>query len=470
MAGRREPPPRPPPPPPVPAPRRPTFTGDDEKTIARAPEMAVEPSLPTSQRAPASMRSPATAKPTHAPSQGRAPTIALVVSGSIAAYKAAEIARLLKKAGARVLPVMTQAATEFLGPLTLSGITGEPVRTEMFDPSFPGELHVALAAECDLILLAPATADLLARLASGRADDLVTALCLCARGPVLAAPAMHPRMWSHPATRRNVALINEMGHVTLVGPVDGEVASGERGVGRMADPEHIASAALALAGPRDLVGLRLVVSAGPTIEDFDPVRFLGNRSTGKMGFAIAERAAARGADVTLVAGPVTLATPWAVRRVDVRSALAMRSALWQALGPDLSGADALVMTAAVADYRPAEERASKMKRSGEGMQLELVPNPDVLAEIGAARVMPKPVLVGFAVETDTDDRVIAAAHQKLQQKQVDLVVANHARDAFGRDDNRAIFVSAAGAEPHGTQSKHDLADAILDRVAAMSRR
>ena len=400
----------------------------------------------------------------------RAPTIALCVSGSIAAYKAVEIARLLKKAGARVIPVMTRAAREFVGPVTLSGITGEVVHTEMFDPSFPGEIHVDLARRADVVLLAPATADLLARLAGGRADDLVTALALCAKGPVIAAPAMHPRMWSHPAVRRNVAALAADGRVELCGPEDGEVASGESGVGRMASPEAIAGVALARAGGSDLRGLRIVVTAGPTVEDLDPVRFLGNRSTGKMGFAIAERAATRGADVTLVAGPVSLASPFGVRRVDVRSALAMRSALWEALGPDLDRADILVMTAAVADYRPREENATKLKRTARPMALDLVPNPDLLAEVGAARAHRLPVLVGFAVETDTDARVIEAARGKLAAKRVDMVVANHAVDSFGRDDNRATLVTKDAAEPFGVLPKPVLADRILDRAAALCRR
>ncbi len=399
----------------------------------------------------------------------RRPTIVLAVSGSIAAYKAIEVARQLLKRGARVIPVMTRSACEFVGPTTLSGITGEAVRREMFDPSFPGELHVELAREADLVLIVPATADLLARLAEGRADDLVTALALCARGPVLAAPAMHPRMWSHPATTRNVATLAADGRVELLGPVEGEVASGEVGVGRLMDPEAIASAALARLQPRDLSGLRLVVTAGPTIEDLDPVRFLGNRSTGKMGFAVAARAAARGADVTLVAGPVTLATPPGVRRVDVRSALSMQRALADALGPELDRADALVMTAAVADYRPAVESPSKVKRSAEDATIALVPNPDLLAEIGAARKGARPVLVGFAVETDTDERVIAHARGKLASKRCDMVVANHASEAFGRDDNRVAIVTKDAAEALPVQSKKDLADRLLDRVLDLAR-
>lgn len=399
-----------------------------------------------------------------------APVIALCVAGSIAAYKAVEIARLLRKAGARVLPVMTRSASEFLGPLTLSGITGEKTLTDMFDPAFPGEIHVDLARRADVVVIAPATADVIARLSQGRSDDLVTALALCAKGPVIAAPAMHPRMWSHPAVKRNVATLVADGRVELCGPEDGEVASGESGMGRMAAPETIAQLALTRAGGSDLRGLRIVVTAGPTIEDLDPVRFLGNRSSGKMGFAIAERAAMRGADVTLVAGPVALPSPFGARRIDVRSALAMRSALWEALGADLDRADILVMTAAVADYRPREENATKLKRTARPMTLDLVPNPDLLAEIGAARAHRLPVLVGFAVETDTDARVIDAARGKLASKRVDMVVANHAVDAFGRDDNRATLVTKDTAEPFGVLPKPILADRILDRAAALCRR
>lgn len=216
--------------------------------------------------------------------------------------------------------------------------------------------------------------------------------------------------------------------------------------------------------------LAIVVTAGPTVEDLDPVRFLGNRSSGKMGFAVAERASARGAKVTLIAGPVSLPTPSAVHRVDVRSALSMQAALAEALGPDLGRADALVMTAAVADYRPAEVHGHKLKRKAERLLLELVPNPDLLAEIGHARAGQRPVLVGFAVETGADAQIIAYARGKLESKRVDLVVANAAGDAFGKDDNRATLVERGAVTPLGVLSKADLADRILDRVAALCRR
>lgn len=393
----------------------------------------------------------------------------LAISGSIAAYKAVEVARLLKKAGARVVPVLTRSAKEFVGAQTLSGITGEAVVEDMFDPGFAGEKHVDLGRRADLILIVPTTADLLARMATGRADDLVTALLLCASCPIVAAPAMHPRMWSHPATMRNIKTIVDDGRVTFVGPVDGEVASGERGIGRMAEPEEIVRTALALLEPKDLRGLHMVVTAGPTVEDLDPVRFLGNRSTGKMGFALAERAAARGADVTLVTGPVTLPTPHGVRRVDVRGALEMKAAMADALGTNLERADALIMSAAVADYRPADPSTTKRKRSAEPLELKLVPNPDLLAEVGHARSGAKPVLVGFAVETGTDEAILGYARGKLEKKRVDMVVANRADEAFGRDDNRATIVTRDSDEPLGVMTKRALADRILDRVLARCR-
>jgi phosphopantothenoylcysteine decarboxylase/phosphopantothenate--cysteine ligase len=392
--------------------------------------------------------------------------VTLGVCGSIAAYKAAQVARLLLKEGAEVQTVLTASAERFVGAATFGGLTGRPALTTMWNADTGGELHVDLAARSDLLLIVPATADMLARLATGRADDLLTATALCARCPVLVAPAMHPRMWSHPATLRNVSTLEHDGRVHRIGPVDGEVASGESGFGRMAEPEHIVAAAASLVCTQDLAGRHVVVTAGPTVEDLDPVRFVSNRSSGKMGFAIAERAVARGAKVTLVTGPVSLPVPYGVQLVEVRSAVAMRGAVWQALGPDLGHADALVMTAAVGDYRPAEAHAAKLKRESKRMTLELVQNPDILAEIGAARRTYHPILVGFAVETDGDEQVIAHARTKLEKKRVDLVVANHASDSFGRDDNRATLVAPDQVDSLGRLAKTDLADQILDWVAA----
>jgi phosphopantothenoylcysteine decarboxylase/phosphopantothenate--cysteine ligase len=373
---------------------------------------------------------------------------------------------------------MTASATKFVGPPTLAGICGESVKTDMFDPAWPGEMHVDLATRADAILVVPATADVLARLAHGRADDLVTAIALCAKGNLLVAPAMHPRMWDHPTTKRNVEELARLGRVTLIGPVDGLVASGEQGLGRMAEPEAIVRGLVetlrgaqpetpaGTSGRRDLVGLKLVVTAGPTVEDLDPVRFVGNRSSGKMGFAVAERASERGARVTLIAGPVSLVTPKSVSRIDVRSALEMQKALALVLGKDLEDADALVMAAAVADYRPRVASPTKLKRTGETLHLELVPNPDLLADIGGRRRGAKPFLVGFALETAKGDSLTALAMRKLETKRVDLVVANSATAALSRDDNHATLVTKDGAEALDIMPKIALADVILDRVRA----
>lgn len=388
--------------------------------------------------------------------------ITLAVTGSIAAYKAAALARLLVKEGAIVRTALTEAAREFVGPSTFAGITGQPVITTMWGADTGGESHVAIAAASDIVIIAPATADTVARLAAGRADDVVTAIALCATCPLVIAPAMHPSMWAHPATQRNLATLAADGRVERVGPEAGEVASGDFGDGRMSEPEHIAAAVQRLLVAGDLRGRHIVITAGPTHEDIDPVRFVANRSSGKMGFALAERAAARGARVTLISGPVQQPTPAGVLRKDVRSAVAMRGAVWQALGPDLSNADALVMAAAVADYRPAEVHSSKLKRSTHAMKLELVPNPDILAEVGAARRGTRPVLIGFALETDTDDRVVAYARQKLLEKRVDLIVANHSADALERDDNRAALITETHEEPLVLLPKSALAERILD--------
>jgi phosphopantothenoylcysteine decarboxylase/phosphopantothenate--cysteine ligase len=393
----------------------------------------------------------------------RGKRITLCVTGSVAAYKAAILLRLLKQENATIEVVLTESGAQFIGPATFAGLLGRAPHTSMFG-DLGGELHVSLAQNSDLVLIAPASADSLARLAQGRADDLLAATALCARCPILVAPAMHPSMWSHPATQRNVETLRSDQRVGFVGPVEGEVASGDVGVGRLAEPETILSFVIAQLGSGSLRGRHIVVTAGPTAEDIDPVRFISNRSSGRMGFALAERAAAHGAKVTLVAGPVSLPTPAGVTRVDVRSALAMRGALWQALKPDLSGADALIMTAAVADYRPAETHASKLKRGAAAIGLELVPNQDLLAEIGAARKAERPVLVGFALETETDDRLIFAARGKLAKKRVDLIVANHPDASIGRDSISGSFVSVREAVPFGPASKRDAADRILDFV------
>ncbi len=396
------------------------------------------------------------------------------MTGSIAAYKAVEVARLCVKAGATVVPLMTASAQRFVGAVTLAGITGQPVITDMWDAAFPGEAHVAIAERADILVLVPATADVLSRLAQGRADDLITAAVLCARGPVLAVPAMHPRMWQHPATQRNVEELLRQGRVTLVGPVDGQVASGESGLGRMEAPSEIVRAierALE-SSVRDLCGRHVVVTAGPTHEPIDPVRYLGNRSSGRMGFAIAARAAARGANVTLVAGPVALPTPAGVTRVNVETARQMQRAVAEAMGDDLGKADALVMAAAVADFCVAAPSASKLKKGSGLPTLTLAANPDILAEIGRKRVASlasTPVLVGFALETGDDAAVLRQAIGKLDTKHVDLVVANAAHESLGHATNRVSLVSREGVGPFTRGTKENVADWILAEVSKRLR-
>ncbi|HEU4578837.1 MAG TPA: bifunctional phosphopantothenoylcysteine decarboxylase/phosphopantothenate--cysteine ligase CoaBC [Polyangiaceae bacterium] len=398
--------------------------------------------------------------------------LTLCVSGSIAAYKAAALARLLTREGAQVQPVMTRSAQEFLGRATLAGLTGRPVQHDLFGAA--GEPHVELARWSELMVIAPATADLLARLSQARADDLVTATALCARCPIIAAPAMHPAMWGHPLTQANLERLQSIPGWEFVGPVIGEVASGETGLGRMAEPEEIAAAVVRRlrdsspepGGSLELAGQRVVVTAGPTVEDLDPVRALTNRSSGKMGFAIAESAARRGARVSLIAGPVALATPPGLERVDVRSALEMQAALSRALGDAQAPVAALVMCAAVADYRPRQVSPAKMKRSTGNLTIELVPNPDLLAEIGAARTGARPFLLGFAVETETGQRLVAAGRAKLAQKRVDAIVANAAADALGTDETRAVLVTRDGEQVLGPGSKASVADQITAFLAS----
>ena len=381
--------------------------------------------------------------------------VVICVSGSIAAYKSAVLVRALLAEGAVVDVAMTRSAQRFVGPDTFAGLTGRPCHADMFAPHNGGELHVDLARQAEVVVVAPASADLLSRFAQGRADDLVTALVLAASCPVVVAPAMHPTMWSQAAVQRNVARLQSDGR-RLVGPAFGAVASGDSGYGRMAEPEEILTAVIELFAQRPLAGRRVVVTAGPTREAIDPVRYLSNRSSGRMGFAVAEHAAALGAAVTLIAGPVSLATPAGVERVDVVTALEMRAALHAALGPNLGAADALVMAAAVADFRPEAPREEKLKR-GEGVPaLRLIPNPDLLSEVGAARHGARPVLVGFALETGSETELADAARRKLDEKRVDLVVANLAESSLDRETNRALLVAPGKCEALGELDKREL--------------
>lgn len=374
------------------------------------------------------------------------------VCGSIAAYKSVTVVRELQRRGHQVQVVMTPAALDFVGKSTFEGLTRRPVHVQMTEA--PDELHVTLAKAAARFVVVAASADFLARLASGRASDLLTATALCYAGPLFVAPAMHPNMWKHPAVARNVEQLRRDG-VRFLGPVSGPVASGDVGMGRLLEPPEIVDGLL---GPQDLTGKRLIVTAGPTVEDLDPVRFISNRSTGRMGYAVARRAAERGASVDLVSGPVHLTPPSGVRVHHVRSALDLLDSLRKLCE---TPGDGIVMTAAVGDYRSRQQSAVKLKRS-QGMSLDLVENPDVIATLGQERKGALPTLVAFALETGDDAAVIDYARKKLAQKAVDLVVANHADEALGTDTNRVHFVHRDGNTSHPSQDKHAVADRILD--------
>lgn len=391
--------------------------------------------------------------------------VILCITGSIAAYKGCELARLLVKQGADVRVLMTHSALEFVGAATFSAITQHPVHTEMFGDKAVGESHVTLSATADLMIVAPATADILARMAHGRADDLVTSTALCCRCPMVIAPAMHPAMWSHPATQRNVSQLMQDGRAVFVGPVEGAVASGDVGFGRFADPAAIADQAITLLSPHDFSGKHLVITAGPTVEDLDPVRFLSNRSSGKMGYAIAHAAARRGARVTLISGPVELPCPPSVERICVRGALQMQQALLDTLGPSLDRGDAVIMSAAVSDFRFAQMSPAKLKRAVTKELPPLAENPDILAELGQRRGASRPLLIGFAVETD-QEKIVQLAREKLAAKRVDAVIANLAADSLGLDDNRVTIVTRDSAEPLPALPKVELAQRLLDFIHA----
>ena len=392
-------------------------------------------------------------------------TVILGVGGGIAAYKGCELVRLLVRGGASVRVVMTPNATRFVGPLTFQALSGHPVLVDLLAPaSEAGYGHLELARRADLLVVAPATANLLARLRAGMGDDAVTTTALACTCPVLLAPAMNTRMWEGPAVQENLAALRARGwHV--VGPSSGELADGDVGEGRLADPVEIASAAARILGPRDLAGRRVLVTAGPTREPIDPVRYLSNPSTGKMGFEVARAAARRGADVLLVSGPSALRDPDGVRVVRVSTAEEMAAAVLGAAGEQ----DLLVAAAAVSDYRPRESLASKKKKKTEGAEsLELERTPDILATLGdrLAGHPRSPVLVGFAAETED---VVPNAREKLRRKHCDLVVANAVGApgaGFGSDRNRVSLVGLAEVvEVEGT--KGAVADFILDRVVPL---
>ncbi len=385
------------------------------------------------------------------------------MTGGIAAYKAPALARLLAE-HARVRVVMTRAARRFVGPLTFTAITGQHALTDMFDPGPAGPMaHIHEAGDADLFVVAPATADFIARAAAGRADDLLGAMLLVTRAPVVVAPAMNVRMWEHPATQRNLALLRTLARVHLVGPVEGDLACGWSGKGRMADPEEIHARALELLrGGGPLEGKTVIVTSGPTEEPVDPVRVITNRSSGRMGRALAEQAKDRGARVVLVRGPVQVADPAGVQVVLVRTTLEMCEAVLERL----PGADVLLMAAAVADYRPAPVSLEKLRQAetGDRWSLDLVRTEDVLSRCVAARKGPLPVIVGFSLETDPE-RAVGAARAKLRAKGCDLVVGNLAGTGLGGDASEVTLV-APRARPVriGPAPKTEIAGRILDWV------
>ena len=388
-------------------------------------------------------------------------SIVLGVTGGIAAYKAVEIASRLKKAGAEVRVVMTRAAASFVAPLTFREITGQAVATSMWTeiPAHHVE-HIALAELADLVLVAPATANFIAKAAAGIADNLLTTTVLATRAPLYIAPAMNTGMWENPVTQENVMRLRDRG-VQVIPPAEGLLACGTTGAGRLPEPEEIVAAVERhFAAAEILAGRRIIVTAGGTEEALDPVRYLSNRSTGRMGYAVAAEAARRGAEVILVSAPTHLDTPAGVRRVDVRSAREM----YDAVMAEYENADAVVKAAAVADYRPAEIAPQKIKKSDGELTITLARNPDILMELGRKKT--RQVLVGFAAETEN---VETYAQGKLLKKNLDFIVANNVaeKDAgFSVGTNRVkIFFKDGRAEEHPLMAKSELAGIILDRLA-----
>ncbi|HEX9823554.1 MAG TPA: bifunctional phosphopantothenoylcysteine decarboxylase/phosphopantothenate--cysteine ligase CoaBC [Actinomycetota bacterium] len=395
------------------------------------------------------------------PLQGR--SVLLGVTGGIAAYKSATLARLLRERGADVHVVMTEGATRFIGPDTFAALTGNPVHTGLFEQT-ESVLHVRLAREAHVAVVAPATANVIAKLALGLADDLLSSALLEYRGPLVVAPAMHSGMHAAPATQTNLETLRARG-VSLVGPVEGPLAAGDTGMGRMSEPEEIVVAIEAAVGAGDLAGRHVLVTAGPTHEPIDAVRFVGNRSSGRMGYAIASEAAARGAAVTLVSGPTHLPDPPGARVVRVETAAEMRAAV----GLVAEDADAVVMAAAVADFRPADPSTAKLKKDAGPPEVRLEPVADILRELGERRG--HRVLVGFAAETSD---VEAAGRAKLEGKNLDLLVANEVGrpgTGFDAETNRAAILSRAGDDqPMRDWTKRELAAAIVDRLAKLISR
>jgi phosphopantothenoylcysteine decarboxylase/phosphopantothenate--cysteine ligase len=390
--------------------------------------------------------------------------IVLGLTGGVACYKSAELARLLVKAGATVQVVMTEAATQFITPVTMQALSNRPVYTSTWDAREPNRMpHINLTREASAILVAPASADFIARLAQGRGDDLLSLLCLARpaqRCPLLVAPAMNREMWAHPATRRNVAQIRADG-VAVLGPAAGDQACGEVGDGRMLEAAELCDALVASFQPQWLAGRSLLVTAGPTFEAIDPVRGLTNHSSGKMGFAVARAAAESGAEVTLVAGPVHLPTPAGVRRIDVLSAAQMLAAVL----PLARRNDVFVATAAVADWRPAQSGPRKIKKDGSGRPptLELTETDDILGTVARLPAAERPWCVGFAAESHD---LLRHAREKRARKGIPLIVGNLGPATFGRDDNTLLLVDADGERELPTADKLTLARQLVQEIAS----
>jgi phosphopantothenoylcysteine decarboxylase/phosphopantothenate--cysteine ligase len=379
------------------------------------------------------------------------------MTGGIAAYKAAELTRLLVKAGISVDVVMTRAATQFIAPMTLQALSGKPVLTDLWQSGASNAMgHIDLSRGADAIVVAPASANFIAKLAHGLADDLLSTLCLARDCPLLVAPTMNVQMWNKPATQRNVAQLKQDG-IQILGPGKGSQACGEVGDGRMIEPEEILAALVAWAQPKVLSGKRVLLTAGPTFEAIDPVRGITNLSSGKMGFALAQACAEAGANVTLVAGPTSLPTPNAVKRVDVRSAAEMAAAV----DAVVASTQVFIAVAAVADYTPANAHASKLKKSNVSLALELQPTVDILARV-AARPKP-PYCVGFAAETDD---VTKNGEAKRRKKKLPLLIANRAQDTFGSDQNEVTLLDAKGAHALPKMDKLALARRLVAEIAA----
>lgn len=380
--------------------------------------------------------------------------ILLGVTGGIAAYKAAELARLLVKEGAEVQVVMTRSATEFIGPMTFQAITGRPARHNLFDEQHEAAMgHIELARWADFLLVAPATANFIAKLSYGLADDLLTTLCLATDAPIALAPAMNQQMWRNAATAENVSKLVSRG-IRIWGPEEGDQACGDVGPGRLMEPQELLAKTQAQLAGGHLSGKRVMITAGPTREALDPVRFLGNRSSGKMGYALARAFRDEGADVTLVSGPVTLKTPGGLKRIDVETAAEMR----QSVMDDIAGQDIFVACAAVADYRPAEISSGKIKKKKEDMLIRLLPNPDILAEV--ASLPDAPFCLGFAAETDNLNQY---AESKRLAKGIQMIAANEvgAGQGFETEDNSLLVLWDGGQAKLPLQSKDSLAKSLV---------